>query len=131
MAKGNMSTLLIANRKNSKCSKASVAGYLMAAKGALNLDAVVGSDISGGSVDVTSGANTNITASTVVADDDVNIKTGGELNIGTQEQTSESEYIKKAASLPEVALALPLAAKNSVMNTPTRMLKTSVLPLAA
>ena len=95
MAKGNMSTLLIAHRKNSKCSKASVAGYLMAAKGALNLDAVVGSNISGGSVDVTSGADTNITASTVVADDDVNIKTGGELNIGTQEQTSESEYIKK------------------------------------
>lgn len=31
----------------------------------------------------------------MVADDDVNIKTGGELNIGTQEQTSESEYIKK------------------------------------
>ena len=60
-----------------------------------NLDAVVGSNISGGSVDVTSGADTNITASTVVADDDVNIKTGGELNIGTQEQTSESEYIKK------------------------------------
>lgn len=60
-----------------------------------NLDAVVGSNISGGSVDVTSGADTNITASTVVADDDVNITTGGELNIGTQEQTSESEYIKK------------------------------------
>ena len=68
MAKGNMSTLLITNRKNSKCSKASVAGYLMAAKGALNLDAVVGSNVSGGSVDVTSGADTNITASTVVAD---------------------------------------------------------------
>ena len=60
-----------------------------------NLDAVVGSNISGGSVDVTSGADTNITASTVVADNDVNIKTGGELNIGTQEQTSESEYIYK------------------------------------
>ena len=60
-----------------------------------NLDAVVGSNISGGSVDVTSDADTNITASTVVADNDVNIKTGGELNIGTQEQTSESEYIKK------------------------------------
>ena len=60
-----------------------------------NLDAVVGSNISGGSVDVTSGADTNITASNVVADNDVNIKTGGELNIGTQEQTSESEYIKK------------------------------------
>ena len=60
-----------------------------------NLDAVVGSNISGGSVDVTSGADTNITASNVVADNDVNIKTGGELSIGTQEQTSESEYIKK------------------------------------
>ena len=58
-----------------------------------NLDAVVGSNISGGSVDVTSGADTNITASTVVADDDVNIKTGGELNIGTQEQTSELSLI--------------------------------------
>ena len=95
MAKGNMSTLLIAHRVNSKCSKASVAGYLMAAKGALNLDAVVGSNVSGGSVDVTSGADTNITASTVVADNDVNINAGGELNIGTQKQTSESEYIKK------------------------------------
>ena len=60
-----------------------------------NLDAVVGSNISGGSVDVTSSADTNITASNVVADNDVNIKTGGELNIGTQEQTSESEYIYK------------------------------------
>ena len=140
MAKGSMSTLLIAHRKNSKCSKASVAGYLMAAKGALNLDAVVGSNISGGSIDVTSGADTNITASTVVADNDVNIKTGGELNIGTQEQTSESEYIvrvnilrrlERAAFLSEAALALPLAAKNSVTNTPTRMLKTSAPPLAA
>ncbi len=106
----------------------------MAAKGALNLDAVVGSNISGGSVDVTSGADTNITASTVVADNDVNIKTGGELNIGTQEQTSESEYIKKVQKsgiLPEAALALLSAAKNSVTNTPTRMLKTSAPPLAA
>lgn len=60
-----------------------------------NLDAVVGSNISGSSVDVTSGTDTNITASTVVADDDVNINAGGELNIGTEKQTSESEYIKK------------------------------------
>ena len=60
-----------------------------------NLDAVVGSNISGSSVDVTSGADINITASTVVADNDVNINAGGELNIGTQEQTSESEYIYK------------------------------------
>ena len=35
------------------------------------------------------------TITNVVADNDVNIKTGGELSIGTQEQTSESEYIKK------------------------------------
>ena len=32
--------------------------------------------------------------SNVVADNDVSVKTGGSLNIGSAEQTSESEYIK-------------------------------------
>ena len=38
--------------------------------------------------------DTNITGNNVVADNDVSVKTGGSLNIGSAEQTSESEYIK-------------------------------------
>ena len=99
-----------------------------------NLDAVVGSNISGGSVDVTSGADTNITASTVVADDDVNIKTGGELNIGTQEQTSEREYIKKVKKSGIFAgggFGITIGSEKQRDEYATRMLKTSALPLAA
>ena len=55
---------------------------------------VVGSNVSAGSVDIQSGKDTNVKGSNVVADDDVNVKTGGNLNIGSAEQTSESEYIK-------------------------------------
>ena len=55
---------------------------------------VVGSNISAGSVDIQSGKDTNVKGSNVVADNDVNVKTGGNLNIGSAEQTSESEYIK-------------------------------------
>ncbi|WP_368502058.1 hemagglutinin repeat-containing protein [Phascolarctobacterium succinatutens] len=43
---------------------------------------------------ISSKKDTNITGSNVVADNDVNVKTGGSLNIGSAEQTSESEYIK-------------------------------------
>ncbi len=55
---------------------------------------VVGSNVSAGSVDIQSGKDINVTGSNVVADNDVNVKTGGNLNIGSAEQTSESEYIK-------------------------------------
>lgn len=55
---------------------------------------VVGSNVSAGEIAINSKKDTNITGSNVVADNDVSIKTGGNLNIGSAEQTSESEYIK-------------------------------------
>ena len=55
---------------------------------------VVGSNVSAGELAMSSKKDTNITGSNVVADNDVSIKTGGNLNIGSSEQTSESEYRK-------------------------------------
>lgn len=55
---------------------------------------VVGSNVSAGEIAISSKKDTNITGSNVVADNDVNVKNGGNLNIGSAEQTSESEYIK-------------------------------------
>lgn len=59
-----------------------------------NQNTVVGSSISVGELAISSKKDTNIKGSNVVADNDVNVKTGGNLNIGSAEQTSESEYIK-------------------------------------
>ena len=59
-----------------------------------NVNGVVSSNVSAGSVDIQSGKDTNVKGSNVVADNDVSVKTGGNLNIGSAEQTSESEYIK-------------------------------------
>ena len=55
----------------------------------------VGSNISGDSVDLTSGKDTKITASNVVADNDINIKAGGDVNITAAEDTSSSIYKKQ------------------------------------
>ena len=55
---------------------------------------VVGSNVSAGSVDIQSGKDINVKGSNVVADNDVSVKTGGNLNVGSAEQTSESEYRK-------------------------------------
>ena len=55
---------------------------------------VVSSNVSAGELAISSKKDTNITGSNVVADNDVSVKTGGSLNIGSAEQTSESEYIK-------------------------------------
>ena len=55
---------------------------------------VVGSNVSAGEIAISSKKDTNITGSNVVADNNVSVKTGGNLNIGSAEQTSESEYIK-------------------------------------
>ena len=55
---------------------------------------VVGSNVSAGELAISSKKDTNITGSNVVADNDVSVKTGGNLNIGSSEQTSESEYRK-------------------------------------
>lgn len=55
---------------------------------------VVGSNVSAGEIAISSKKDTNITGSNVVADNDINVKTGGNLNIGGAEQTSESEYRK-------------------------------------
>ena len=59
-----------------------------------NVNGVVSSNVSAGSVDIQSGKDTNVKGSNVVADNDVSVKAGGNLNIGSAEQTSESEYIK-------------------------------------
>lgn len=55
---------------------------------------VVSSNVSAGEIAISSKKDTNITGSNVVADNDVSVKTGGNLNIGSAEQTSESEYRK-------------------------------------
>lgn len=55
---------------------------------------VVGSNLFAGELAMSSKKDTNITGSNVVADNEVSIKTGSNLNIGSAEQTSESEYIK-------------------------------------
>ena len=55
---------------------------------------VVSSNVSAGELAISSKKDTNITGSNVVADNDVSVKTGGNLNIGSAEQTGESEYIK-------------------------------------
>ena len=59
-----------------------------------NVNGVVSSNVSAGSVDIQSVKDTNVKGSNVVADNDVSVKTGGNLNIGSAEQTSESEHIK-------------------------------------
>ena len=55
---------------------------------------VIGSNISAGEIAISNKNDINITGSNVVADNDVSVKTGGSLNIGSAEQTSESEYRK-------------------------------------
>lgn len=60
-----------------------------------NVDAVIGSNISAGSIDITSGKDTNVKASNVVADNDINIKAGGSINAEAAKETSESEYMKQ------------------------------------
>lgn len=55
---------------------------------------VVGSNVSAGEIAISSKKDTNVTGSNVVADNDVSVKTGGSMNIGSAEQTSESEYRK-------------------------------------
>lgn len=59
-----------------------------------NVNGVVSSNVSAGSVDIQSGKDTNVKGSNVVADNDVSVKAGGNLNIESAEQKSESEYIK-------------------------------------
>ena len=59
-----------------------------------NVNGVVSSNVSAGRVDIQSGKDINVKGSNVVADNDVNVKTGGNLKIGSAEQTSESEYRK-------------------------------------
>ena len=55
---------------------------------------VVSSNVSAGELAISSKKDTNITGSNVVADNDVSVKAGGNLNIGSAEQTGESEYRK-------------------------------------
>ncbi len=59
-----------------------------------NVNGVVSSNVSAGSIDIQSGKDTNVKGSNVVADNDVSVKAGGNLNIESAEEKSESEYIK-------------------------------------
>ncbi len=60
-----------------------------------NVNAVVGSNVSGNEVHITSGNDTKMQGSNVIADKDVTVQTGGNLDITSAAQTSESEYIKQ------------------------------------
>ena len=60
-----------------------------------NLNAVVGSDVSAGSVEIASGADTSVKGSSVTADKNADITAGGDLHIESAAQTSESEYEKQ------------------------------------
>ena len=60
-----------------------------------NENTVIGSNISAGEIAISSKKDTNIKGSNVIADNDVTIKTGGNLNISSAEQTSESLYVKQ------------------------------------
>ena len=62
---------------------------------ASSIDKVVGSNISGGSTDMNSANDTTVKASTVVADGDVHIQTGGNFVSESAEETSESTYVKQ------------------------------------
>ena len=58
---------------------------------------VIGSNVSAGEIAISSKKDTNITGSNVVADNDVSVKAGGNLNIGSAEQTSEyRKSVKKS-----------------------------------
>ena len=59
-----------------------------------NVNGVVSSNVSAGSVDIQSGKDTNVKGSNVVADNDVSVKADGNLNIESTEEKSESEYRK-------------------------------------
>ena len=59
-----------------------------------NVNGVVSSNVSAGSVDIQSGKDTNVKGSNVVADNDVSVKAGGNLNIESAEEKSESDYRK-------------------------------------
>ena len=58
-------------------------------------NSVVSSSISANSVDISSKKNTDIKGATVVADNDVNIKAGGSINVESAAQNSESLYIEQ------------------------------------
>lgn len=55
----------------------------------------LGGDITGTDINLEAEGDVLNKSGNIAAENDVNIKTGGELNIGTQEQISESKYIKK------------------------------------
>ena len=62
---------------------------------ARSIDQVVGSSISGGSVDLTSKKDTTVRGSTVIGDGDVHIQTGGNFTAESADEVSQSEYMKQ------------------------------------
>lgn len=59
------------------------------------LDAVIGSNISADSINITTNKDINVSGSSVVADNDVNLKAKGNVNIVSQEEVSSSDYEKQ------------------------------------
>ena len=59
-----------------------------------HVNAVVGSSVSAGSAEIHSGKDTTVKGSSIAADHDVTIQTGGDLSVESAEQTSVSEYQK-------------------------------------
>lgn len=59
------------------------------------VDAVVGSAISGGTVDLKSGKDVQVAGSHVVADRDVTVSAGGDIQITAQEEISTSDHRKQ------------------------------------
>ena len=62
---------------------------------ASRVDQVVGSSVSGGSVDLTSKKDTTVRGSTVIGDGDVHIQTGGNFTAESADEVSQSEYMKQ------------------------------------
>lgn len=59
------------------------------------IDQVVGSTISGGSVELTSKNDTTVKGSTVVGDGDIHIQNGGNFTAESADEVSQSEYMKQ------------------------------------
>ncbi len=93
-----------------------------------NISGVVSSNVSAGSVDIQSGKDTNVKGSNVVADNDVSVKAGGNLNIESAAQTSESEYIKsvkRSGLLSGGGLGFTIGKEKRKTSMPTRTLNRS------
>ncbi len=95
-------------------------------------DTVVGSNISGNQINADATKDINIKGSTAVADQDVNLKAGGNINIESAEETSESLYeksVKKSGLLTGGGLSVTIgkqSQKDSQANQNTEQISSTV-----